>query len=128
MRQFFGLYAKDCPDEDKGYGCKTGAKKLVTKFHAYAIQPSYSLDVFAAAKPTHSETLVCGVLFSVSGFVLQFFGLRGIHWAAILAQLGTTLIMTGVRAVVRRCLSKTPIVHEHVLGASELDWLAIYLY
>ncbi|KAK4098409.1 hypothetical protein N658DRAFT_568772 [Parathielavia hyrcaniae] len=48
---------------------------------------------------------VAGTSLAVTGFVVQFIGLRGLHWSAAVVQLGVTLMMTVIRAIVRRGLS-----------------------
>ncbi|CAG8298775.1 unnamed protein product [Penicillium olsonii] len=66
---------------------------------------------------------------TISGFVLQFTGLRGIHSAVSVAQLGVILFMSTARAMLRmqrlepkdNCFAKFP---DEVLG-HELDWLAL---
>ncbi|KAF2997730.1 hypothetical protein E8E14_002132 [Neopestalotiopsis sp. 37M] len=71
------------------------------------------------------------VVVTISGFVLQFTGLRGIHAVVPVAQLGVTLVMSMTRAALRmrrfkpehNCLSKCP---DQVIGY-ELDWLALHL-
>ncbi|RFU77696.1 ankyrin repeat-containing domain-containing, partial [Trichoderma arundinaceum] len=63
------------------------------------------------------------------GFVLQFVGLRGLHSAVSVAQLGVTIVMSAARATLRmqrlkpedNFLSQFP---DEVVG-HELDWLAI---
>lgn len=47
---------------------------------------------------------VAGALISVCGFVVHFTGLRGMHWSASVANLGAILLMTALRAFVRRKL------------------------
>ncbi|KAM7203209.1 hypothetical protein V8F20_004151 [Naviculisporaceae sp. PSN 640] len=42
---------------------------------------------------------------SMCGFITQFVGLRNLHWSVTIIQLGVTLIMTAIRAWVRRGLS-----------------------
>lgn len=64
-----------------------------------------------------------GCLTSISGFVLQFMGLRGLNYTAAVAQFVAMAIMTILRALVRRGLAKAPI-HEKLLQGFELDWLA----
>ncbi|USP78311.1 uncharacterized protein yc1106_05585 [Curvularia clavata] len=44
-------------------------------------------------------------IMTVAGFIVQFVGLRGLHWSATIFQLGVTLTMTGARSWVRRGLS-----------------------
>ncbi|KAM7189792.1 Ankyrin repeat-containing domain protein [Rhypophila sp. PSN 637] len=69
---------------------------------------------------------VAGVLVSICGFVIQFTGLRGMHWSASIAQLGAIIAMTLLRAWVRRNLAKNPKALPLVSG-HELDWLAMTL-
>jgi ankyrin repeat protein len=69
---------------------------------------------------------VAGVFVSVCGFVVQFTGLRGMHWSASIAQLGAIIVMTALRAWVRRNLAKNPMALPLVSG-HELDWLAMTL-
>lgn len=64
-----------------------------------------------------------GCLTSIIGFISQFIGLRGLHWSATVAQLAATLIMTGVRAWVRRDLTIRPRAQRLYLN-HELDWIA----
>ncbi|KAJ5641883.1 hypothetical protein N7490_005883 [Penicillium lividum] len=68
---------------------------------------------------------------TISGFVLQFIGLRGIHSAISVAQLGVIMVMSMVRAALRmqrlatndNCFAKFP---DEVVGY-ELDWLALHI-
>lgn len=41
------------------------------------------------------------VLFTISGFIIQFIGLRGLHASVILAQLGSTFVMSIIRTCLR---------------------------
>jgi len=66
---------------------------------------------------------VLGTLISLAGFTLQFIGLRASHWSVSITQLVSTMIMTAVRAIIRRGL----IVRPHaqlLLQDHEMDWLA----
>jgi len=68
---------------------------------------------------------------TVSGFALQFVGLRGIHSSISVAQLGATLIMSAARAALRmkRLDSEDNLFadcQDEIVG-HELDWLAIHL-
>ncbi|OQD85849.1 hypothetical protein PENANT_c009G03204 [Penicillium antarcticum] len=66
---------------------------------------------------------------TLTGFVLQFTGLRGIHSAVAVAQLGVVMVMSTARAALRmerfkadaNFFAKFP---DEVLG-HELDWLAL---
>ncbi|QPC71950.1 hypothetical protein HYE68_002702 [Fusarium pseudograminearum] len=51
---------------------------------------------------------ITGTGITLCGFVLQFVGLRGMHWSASIAQLGAVLAMVCVKAWVRRGLAKSP--------------------
>ncbi|KAF5492103.1 Ankyrin repeat and SAM domain-containing protein 3 [Colletotrichum siamense] len=76
---------------------------------------------------------------SVSGFVLQFVGLRGTHSSISLAQLGAALIMSMLRAGLRtqrldsqgNRLSEQEIsammISSDTLKGHELDWLALHI-
>ncbi|KAF4452558.1 ankyrin repeat [Fusarium albosuccineum] len=46
-----------------------------------------------------------GTIISLLGFFVQFAGLRGMHWLATIVQLGAVIIMTILRAVIRRHLA-----------------------
>jgi hypothetical protein len=61
---------------------------------------------------------------AVIGFIVQFIGLRALHWSATIIQLGVTLIMTGIRAYVRRGLATNPICGD-ILDGHETAWLAL---
>jgi hypothetical protein len=76
-----------------------------------------------ASDPTQALTLL-GVFLGLSGFVLQFQGLRGMNWSASIAQLVCTFLMTLWRAWVRRSMVAMPIAHQ-VSKQHELDWLAL---
>ncbi|KAK0726114.1 hypothetical protein B0H67DRAFT_480204, partial [Lasiosphaeris hirsuta] len=69
---------------------------------------------------------VVGALVGICGFIVQFVGLRSMHWSASAAQLGATIIMSIFRASVRRNLSKNP-QSQPLLPGHEMDWLAMAL-
>ncbi|KAI5789467.1 hypothetical protein FPQ18DRAFT_261316, partial [Pyronema domesticum] len=56
-------------------------------------------------EPSHSRRIS---LLAVSGFILQFQGLRGLHWSSSIAQLVAVFLMTLIRAWVRRGLVQQP--------------------
>lgn len=62
-------------------------------------------------------------LLSLVGFVVQFMGLRAMHWSVPVAQMLATIIMTVLRAFVRRGLSKCP-YSQPLPPGHEIDWLA----
>ncbi|KAJ6127761.1 hypothetical protein N7471_008978 [Penicillium samsonianum] len=91
-------------------------KKYITSKRKNVSQES-KLGVWAAIGTT------------ISGFVLQFTGLRGIYSAVSVAQLGVTMVMSIARAMLRmqrlrpkdNCFATFP---DEVVG-HELDWLAL---
>lgn len=64
-----------------------------------------------------------GTMLGLCGFVIQFVGLRGMHWSATISQLAAMLVMTILRAWVRRGLANRPKTLRLPLG-HEIDWLA----
>jgi len=67
-----------------------------------------------------------GVLLSVVGYVVQFVGIRAMHWSASVAQLGAIIIMAALRAWLRRNLAQSPTACP-LVPEYELDWLATTL-
>ncbi|KAK2796930.1 hypothetical protein FQN50_009389 [Emmonsiellopsis sp. PD_5] len=67
--------------------------------------------------------VILGTIITICGFVVQFIGLRGMHWSASVAQLGGILLMTILRAYVRLGLAKLPKC-QPLSSGYELDWLA----
>lgn len=66
-------------------------------------------------------TMACFI--SILGFIIQFIGLRGMHWSATITELIATIVMAGVRAWVRRDLALRP--RDQKLSMDhELDWIA----
>jgi hypothetical protein len=67
-----------------------------------------------------------GAIASLCGFIVQFVGLRGMHWSVSVAQLGAILTMTAVRALICRGLAHPP--DDKLLAAGfELEWLSLTL-
>lgn len=81
-----------------------------------------AISKYLLSKRFESAT-VLGTMVSLTGFILQFIGLRASHWSVSVAQLGATVIMTTIRAIIRRGLIVRPhaqlLLHDH-----EMDWLA----
>ncbi|SPN96794.1 uncharacterized protein DNG_00314 [Cephalotrichum gorgonifer] len=69
---------------------------------------------------------VLGTLVGLGGFIIQFIGLRAMHWSASVAQLGAVIVMTTFRAWVRRGLAKPPRC-ERLSPGFELEWFATTL-
>lgn len=65
-----------------------------------------------------------GAIISIIGFVLQFIGLRSLHWSASVAQLGAIGIMTVVRAWIRRGLLERPYT-ERLIPEHVMDWVTL---
>jgi ankyrin repeat protein len=63
---------------------------------------------------------ISGTAVALCGFVLQFVGLRGMHWSASVAQLGAVIVMVTVKAWVRRGLARSP-AFEPLPSGFELD-------
>ncbi|RYP70138.1 hypothetical protein DL771_005650 [Monosporascus sp. 5C6A] len=74
----------------------------------------------------YSSFAAVASLVTVAGFIVQFVGLRALHWSATIIQLGVTLIMTAIRAWSRRGLASSPDVRNLPEG-HELAWLTLHL-
>ncbi|KAK5998898.1 hypothetical protein PT974_01282 [Cladobotryum mycophilum] len=61
---------------------------------------------------------------SISGFLLQFIGLRGMHWSASVVRLRSVIFMIVLRAGVRRGLAR-PFKVVDITPKFEIDWLAM---
>ncbi|KAF3798727.1 hypothetical protein GCG54_00008181 [Colletotrichum gloeosporioides] len=60
---------------------------------------------------------------TISGYVVQFVGLRALHWSAAIVQLAVTIAMTVVRAFARRNLASTPTTSDLGLQLHFIPWL-----
>lgn len=91
------------------------------------------------AKPMTYELWTL-VVATTAGFVAQFIGYRGLHSSVLLAQLGSTLLMAGVRALLRagRMNAEDNLLESmyielggdrmrDILPGCELDWFALRL-
>jgi ankyrin repeat protein len=76
-------------------------------------------------KSREAQTVI-GAFLGICGFTVQFIGLRTMHWSASVAQLGAVVVMTILRAWVRRDLADPPKAQPLCPG-HELDWLAMTL-
>jgi len=96
-------------------------------FTSFAIQNSPDfLDVRTSRlnNRDYSSLAATATIAAVVGFIAQFIGLRALHWSATIVQLGVTLIMTGIRAYVRRGLATNPICSS-ILTGHEAAWFAM---
>ncbi|KAL7941496.1 ankyrin repeat-containing domain protein [Trichoderma barbatum] len=74
--------------------------------------------------PKKLEVLtVTGTITSLIGFFAQFIGIRGMHWSVSVTSLVAVLIMTTLRALVRRGLA-SHIYSKDLRPGFELDWFA----
>ncbi|KAF3799879.1 hypothetical protein GCG54_00010072 [Colletotrichum gloeosporioides] len=65
---------------------------------------------------------------AISGYIVQFIGLRALHWSATVVMLAVTLLMTIIRAWIRRGLaSDLQVVSSSSLQGHELAWLTLHL-
>ncbi|KAF4419069.1 ankyrin repeat-containing domain-containing [Fusarium acutatum] len=83
-------------------------------------------------KSNSSELLLwTAVGTTISGFAIQFTGLRGLHSAVAMAQLGAMLLMSAARAALRMQRLKPEdnylALYPDIVTGHELDWLAIRL-
>lgn len=65
---------------------------------------------------SYSTLAATATALTIVGFIVQFIGLRALHWSATIVQLGVTLFMTGVRAYVRRGLATSLVCHTMLEG------------
>ncbi|KAG0636075.1 hypothetical protein HOY80DRAFT_1090207 [Tuber brumale] len=71
-----------------------------------------------------STLAIAGSFVGIAGFVIQFVGIRALHWSAPIAQLVVTLTMTTMRTWIRRKMSKRP--QAMMLPVDdEIDWVAV---
>lgn len=70
-----------------------------------------------------STSVAMAAFLAMSGFILQFVGMRNLHWSFPVAQLGCTLLLTAIRSWVRRSLFSEPKATEIDIGY-ELEFLA----
>lgn len=98
-------------------------RHLITTSRRNDLQPQSDEHEAGSGSRRVEYATVAAVLLSFGGFMLQFIGLRGMHWTVSVAQLGATLLMTALRAFVRRGLAEQPHTHKLPEG-HEIDWLA----
>ena len=107
-------------------GRATRAFHSIMRTVALAVSPNHDgTDEHVPASVLAVKT-VLGTMVSLCGFIVQFIGLRGMHWSASVAQLGAVVMMTSVRAWVRRGLAKPP-RYRRLPSGFELEWFATTL-
>ncbi|KAF8426089.1 hypothetical protein EV426DRAFT_43350 [Tirmania nivea] len=67
-----------------------------------------------------AELTLLAIILGLIGFILQFIGLRGLNWTVTIAQLGSAIIMTILRAIIRRNMAYH-ITSESIETNHELD-------
>ncbi|KAF8252551.1 hypothetical protein K440DRAFT_577322, partial [Wilcoxina mikolae CBS 423.85] len=97
-------------------------------FNAYVIVSQGTRGEIVTSRRTiqnnfNSLVAPVGTVIGIVGFFCQFLGLRAIHWSASIAQLSATILMTIVRAFIRRGMIERP-NSQSVLPGYEMDWLA----
>ncbi|KAH7161737.1 hypothetical protein EDB81DRAFT_642681, partial [Dactylonectria macrodidyma] len=103
-------------------------------FDSYALFPMDETSLVVTSQRADKESggtrlaleTVVGTVLGLSGFILQYVGLRGMHWSVLVAQLGAIIVMAGLRAWVRRGLVK-PLLCERLTPGLELEWFSSQL-
>lgn len=96
------------------------------RFEAYAIfgdSERQELKTSRKHNKDFRQLVLIGMIVTLCGFILQFIGLRAMHWSCTIAQLLATVTMTALRAVARRGLSSL-VQAVPMRENTELQWLA----
>lgn len=98
--------------------------------------PRYVQSNRAKRQVEEDYRLWVSVGLTIGGFIIQFVGLRGMHAAVTLSQLGSTVVMSIIRASLRsqRMSENDNMLAKHLsddkkrlLKGHELDWIAMHL-
>ncbi|RYO88649.1 hypothetical protein DL763_005923 [Monosporascus cannonballus] len=89
------------------------------------LRTSRLMDGNTGLEQRFSKLAAISTFVTLAGFIVQFVGLRALHWSATILLLGITLIMTGIRSWVRRGLAVAPDT-EPLLDGHEIAWLALH--
>ena len=104
-------------------GCSVGDQHFGSYLIQRKNQASHKIITSHRAEKRLDILTFVGSTLSLVGWILQFFGLRGLNWSVTIAQLVATAVMTILRAVLRRGLvydiRSTPIEDGY-----ELDTIA----
>lgn len=95
---------------------------VLTSYPAYLFYPLQD-EKSAQVTSTLNTWAIIGTILSTIGFILQFVGLRALHWSAAVLQLVATIAMIAVRVFLRWTLTKQPEKGE-LMKDHELDWFA----
>lgn len=115
--QHFGSYAIFAPKSRKAIVSSSREN------HFQADDPASLDEGFTLRMLAFKTVTVCAVALSAVGYVIQFIGFRQMHWLATIFQLALSIIMTAIRAYVRRSLSMQPL-YQALPSGHEMDWLA----
>ncbi|KAF3936557.1 hypothetical protein ABW19_dt0202897 [Dactylella cylindrospora] len=142
-------YRKDTSVKSKIYWIQAGGQKIGDQEFAPFIGFSEDNKYIRSTKSpgNNSNILRIAIAASVVGFITQFVGFRAMHPSVILAQLCATLIMAGVRALLRfrRMDEQRNVLATNfrtgmagtedllqrnmtILNGHELDFFALYLF
>ncbi|MBE3042127.1 hypothetical protein IMZ48_06005 [Candidatus Bathyarchaeota archaeon] len=104
----------------------TVSDQAFESFGVFPTEPRNTIITSQRATKRKELFAVIGTAISLGGYIVQFIGLRGMHWSASVAQLGAIALMTVLRAWIRRDLARLP-ASQPLVSDHELDWLAITL-
>ena len=130
------VFTRKVPGRSKIYWVQPGGQVLGDQtFEAFAYTDSGRLEKYTTSwkkKARRSQVGVwTAVCVTVSGFVSQFVGLRGIHSSISVAQLGAIMVMSLVRAGMRmrrlRPDDNLLAACKDKVSGHELDWLTFHI-
>lgn len=108
--------------------CRAGLWSRVT---GYVSKLTGKISSGCAKRSSKSRTnaqepaVIIAVILCSAGFICQFVGLRALHWSAAVTQLSVTVLMTCIRAWVRRGISNHPDAFR--LHENNPNWIALSL-
>ncbi|KAK6363683.1 hypothetical protein TWF730_001103 [Orbilia blumenaviensis] len=103
------IYERSKEHESTVYWVQPGNQKIgdqvfesfIKESSNYKTLPRYIISTRSQKKNSRPVLLMIALACSVVGFVLQFVGLRALHSSVIFAQIGVTLLMAIIRAMLR---------------------------
>lgn len=100
-------------------------------FPSFAIRPRQSelLVSYADEKyiHMHHQRVLYGTLLSLVGFIIQFVGIRNLHYGVSIAQLVAMLCVTSIRVFIQNPFSEPPNCKE-LITDFELDWMTFEVH
>lgn len=86
------------------------------------VDTRFEVQASRKVKGLHQHQLtIMAVFFSLSGFIVQFTGLRGLNWTVSVAQLGVIGIMCGLRAMIRSNLAVRVVEDDNLRTSWGID-------